>query len=77
MSHHNIGGAVRARRRLLGLSQSQVSELAGVARRTISDLESGKGANGTTIAKVRAICLVLGLELIVINAESLQDYDDE
>ena len=75
MSHKDIGSEIRKRRRLLGLTQVTTAELAGVGRRTLVDLESGRGSRGATLEKVRAICSVLGLELIVIDAQTLAEYD--
>jgi y4mF family transcriptional regulator len=75
MNHRDIGTAIRERRRLLGLTQARVAELAGVGRRTIGDLESGRGSRGATLTKVGDICAVLGLRLVVVDAGSSPDHD--
>lgn len=75
MSHQDIGTAIRNRRHHLGLTQEYVADLAGVARRTISDLEGGRGSRGTTLEKVRAVCWALGLELVIVDAGSDNDRD--
>lgn len=74
MDRTDIGTEIRNRRRVLGLTQEQVAELAGVARRTIIDLESGQGSYGPTLEKVHAICTVLGLDLRVTETNSFTDH---
>ena len=40
----SIGTTLRARRKLLGLNQTEVAELAGTTQRTVSEAESGKAS---------------------------------
>lgn len=60
-----LGEQVRARRKALGLSQSQLSAVCGVGVRFLSDLENGK----STIEFTKAIQVLdgLGLEMILRN----------
>ena len=58
-----IGASIRERRKALGISQRDLSEIAGVSLHTISDVESGKG--NPTIATLGRILEPLGLVLSV------------
>lgn len=58
-----IGERVRERRKALGISQRDLSELAGVSLHTLSDLESGKG--NPTLATLERVLLPLGLVLSI------------
>jgi transcriptional regulator with XRE-family HTH domain len=57
-----IGEFVRKRRENLGYTQNDVSEISGVAERTIRSIEGGENSNLSNLVKVMA---VLGLELSV------------
>jgi transcriptional regulator with XRE-family HTH domain len=57
-----IGDIVRKRRESLGYTQNDVSEISGVAERTIRSIEGGENTNLSNLAKVMD---VLGLELAV------------
>ena len=57
-----VGASLRERRRLLGLTQAEVAELAGTTQRSVSLAESGKAAG---LALYGAIADVIGLELAV------------
>ena len=57
-----VGTALRERRRLLGLTQAEVAELAGTTQRSVSLAESGKAAG---LNLYGAIADVIGLELAV------------
>ena len=65
----SIGGAIRTRRKRLGMTQLDVAEIAGLQRQTISRVEAGNGA--VTIATVARIAAVVGLDLMVVPR-----YDD-
>lgn len=54
---------IKERRKTLGVSQVELSELSGVGLRTIKGLESGK--SNPTIKTVEELLDVLGLELVV------------
>ncbi|HLO82552.1 MAG TPA: helix-turn-helix transcriptional regulator [Chitinophagaceae bacterium] len=58
----SIGESVRKRRETLGYTQNDVSEISGVAERTIRSIEGGENSNLSNLVKVMA---VLGLELTV------------
>ena len=56
-----IGVIIRKRRALLGLTQHDLSEMSGVALRTINALERGKAY--INLKNLLAIIDVLGLEI--------------
>ena len=58
-----IGERIRERRKALGVSQRDLSELAGVSLHTLSDIESGKG--NPTLATLEAILAPLGMVLSI------------
>jgi transcriptional regulator with XRE-family HTH domain len=70
MNAKEIGQAIKARRRSLGVDQKSVSELSGVAVHTLSNIESGCG--NPTVAVLNAITEVLGMDLIVKVADEPQ-----
>lgn len=59
----DIGSALRAARRRLGLTQQEVADLAGLSDRTVRDLE--KGSHSPSLGAVIAVVTVLGLRLEV------------
>jgi DNA-binding XRE family transcriptional regulator len=58
-----LGNALRARRRELGLTQEEVAGVIGVNRRVIGELERGKGTVQLRIAMEVARVLGLDIEL--------------
>lgn len=56
-----LGADVRARRKVLGLRQEELAELAGVSVRFVRSLEHGKST--VRIDKLVAVLQALGLEL--------------
>ncbi|MDX1660032.1 MAG: helix-turn-helix domain-containing protein [Nitriliruptorales bacterium] len=62
-----LGTQLRARRKALRLTQQEVAELAGIAQRTVSLLETG-GAD-TRLETVTAVASVLGLEIVAVDHE--------
>jgi transcriptional regulator with XRE-family HTH domain len=56
----SLGAQVRARRKLLQLTQTEVAELAGTTQRSVSQVETGKASSLDLYA---SICEVLGLQL--------------
>jgi len=62
MSTQIIGKQIKERRRLLKITQTDLSELAGVSLRTIKAIETGDG--NPTIENVNRILTPLGLTLI-------------
>lgn len=65
----DIGILVRSQRNRLALSQSEVSKMAHVGRRFISELESGKAS--LEMGKVFAVCHVVGIDMLVRTGTSL------
>lgn len=63
MDEIEIGATIAKRRKRLRLNQSELAELAGVSRGTLSSLENGIGNRGATIATLVSISSVLGLEV--------------
>ena len=57
----DLGSALRARRRELGLAQNEISGVIGVNRRVIGELERGKGTVQLRIAM--EVARVLGLDI--------------
>ena len=57
----HIGETLRVRRSLLGLDQASLSEISGVSRHTVSNVESGKG--NPTLSVVFELCDALGLSI--------------
>ena len=58
---HEIGIAIKLRRKQQGLSERELSELADVSRSTIQKLESG--SKGVTLKNLRKVMSAVGLEL--------------
>lgn len=67
MKSEDIGSAIKARRRFLGVDQQSLGELAVVSIHTLSDIESGKG--NPTVAVLNRITAVLGMDLVVRVAD--------
>ena len=59
----NIGKVIKERRALLGISQQDLSDYAGVGISTVKDLERGVG--NPSIETLRKILDVVGLEMIL------------
>jgi transcriptional regulator with XRE-family HTH domain len=57
---NSIGSLIRKRRESLKYTQNDLSELSGVAERTIRSIEGGQNTN---LANMTKILQVLGLEL--------------
>lgn len=60
----DVGRYVQERRRQLGLTQSQLATSAGVSRRWLSDLESGKATTelGLVLRTLNTLGVVLDLQ---------------
>lgn len=58
-----LGAQVRAQRKLLQLTQTEVAELAGTTQRSVSQVETGKASSLELYA---SICEVLGLQLTAV-----------
>lgn len=61
VSSTQIAGLIRARRKELGITQAELSDLAGVSTRSIFELENGN--NSMTLKRVLAILEALGLSI--------------
>lgn len=61
----HVGSVIRDRRRTLGISQRDLSQIAGVSLHTVSDIEMGRGnPTVTTLEQLLApLGLVLSIEL--------------
>jgi transcriptional regulator with XRE-family HTH domain len=62
-AHGHLAAIVAARRQELGLSQSELGDLAGVSYRIVHHLESGRA--GTSLERVVAVLDTLGLHLAI------------
>lgn len=60
---HQIGAAIKARRRALNMSQAQLAGSAKVSRKWISNLESGKPT--AEIGLLLSVCDALGLSMVL------------
>jgi len=58
-----LGAQMRAQRKLLQLTQTDVAELAGTTQRSVSQVETGKASSLELYA---SICEVLGLQLTTV-----------
>jgi len=58
----DLGAFIRARRTQRGLTQQQLADLAGLGRRFVSELESGKAT--LEFDRVVQCCAALGIDLI-------------
>jgi HTH-type transcriptional regulator / antitoxin HipB len=58
-----LGARLRAQRKLLNLTQTEVAELAGTTQRSVSQVETGKASSLELYASV---CEVVGLELTAV-----------
>lgn len=63
-SADELGETLRAARIRKGMSQQEVALAAGVGRRFVSELESGKAT--AEIGRVFAVCRVVGLAIVVV-----------
>jgi y4mF family transcriptional regulator len=65
-SENNVGGFVRTRRKVGGLSQRELGELARVGTRFISELERGKPS--LRVSLVNQVLAVFGKALGIVDA---------
>lgn len=63
----DFGLIIRRRRRALQVTQGVLADLSGVARHTVTDIESGKG--NPTIEIMQRLLAPLGLRLAIEIAE--------
>jgi len=70
-----MGEAVAARRRSLGLKQGEVATRAGISQEMLSRFERGKSAEFGS-RKLLAVLAVLGMELQVIETVAFGSLDE-
>jgi HTH-type transcriptional regulator / antitoxin HipB len=70
-----LGEAVAARRKLLGLKQGDVATQAGVTPESLSRFERGRGAEFGS-RKLLAVLAVLGAELDVVAQSQAGNLDE-
>ena len=58
----DLRGVIKVRRKVLGISQQDLAEMAGLGVATIKDIERGKG--NPSLSTVARILDVLGMELV-------------
>ena len=58
----NLSEVIKTRRRTLGISQIDLSEMSGVSLATIKDIERGKG--NPSMGTVSKIMDILGMEIL-------------
>ena len=67
----NIYKKVKDRRILLGITQQDLSDISGVALRTIKQIETGKGNPSiNTLTKIAEV-LGMSIELIIKNPDNI------
>jgi len=69
MHHKEFTTVLRERRRILGVTQEHLAELAGVSLRTLKAIESGKG--NPTFDTIQKLADVLGMEIKLIVRSTL------
>ncbi len=57
----DLDDVIRERRKLLGLTQEDLSDMTGVSLRTLKEIEMGRG--NPTLRTLEKLALVLGLEI--------------
>lgn len=67
MHQKDLIAILRERRKILGVTQERLAELAGVSLRTLKAIESGKG--NPTFKTMNKLAEVLGMEIkLVVHA---------
>ncbi|MEI7879549.1 MAG: helix-turn-helix transcriptional regulator [bacterium] len=61
MNTGDIGALIRKRRGVLGIDQRTLSEIAGIAVHSLSNIEAGNG--NPTVATLERVLHALGMEL--------------
>ena len=64
MSPTELGHAIRNRRKLAKITQTDLADLSGLSVHTLSDLESGKG--NPTLEVLSKLCHVMGVEIQLV-----------
>ncbi|MGE5403013.1 MAG: helix-turn-helix domain-containing protein [Ignavibacteriales bacterium] len=63
MNKEKLGNYIKTRRSFLGISQSDLAEIAGISLRSLKDIETGKG--NPTLEQLTKITGPLGLVIKV------------
>ncbi|CAN5607769.1 hypothetical protein BH10BAC5_BH10BAC5_22210 [soil metagenome] len=63
MHYLEIASSIKNRRKILKITQSALSEMAGISLRSLKEIERGKG--NPTINSLNKIADILGLEVII------------
>jgi transcriptional regulator with XRE-family HTH domain len=67
MDLKNIGKKIKERRKILGINQDDLCEIAEISQHTLSDIENGRG--NPSLYNFTKILDALGMELDVIVSE--------
>ena len=57
----NLANSIKERRKVLNITQKQLTELAEISLRTLINIENGNG--NPTILVIKKLAIVLGMEL--------------
>lgn len=71
----DIGGAIKERRKQLGLGQAELAERAGVSRQWLIQVESGKP--GVAMGTVLRLLNTLGLRFTLDTGDQPASYNDD
>lgn len=63
-----LGNVIRARRKALGITQAELSDLSGISVRTIVEIESG--GNSISLKRLLPVLAALGLRLSIAVARN-------
>ena len=63
-----LGNVIRARRKALGITQAELSDLSGISVRTIVEIESG--GNSISLKRLLPVLATLGLRLSIAVARN-------
>ena len=66
-----LGRAIRAERKGLGLTQSDLAAACGVSLRFVSELERGRSTAG--VGRVLHVLKMLGLEVVIVSPKAPDD----
>ncbi len=66
----NIGEEIRKRRKMLGIIQPELADIAGVSLRSLIDIENGTG--NPTLVQIMKLLDALGLKIKIV---SKYEYD--
>lgn len=69
----DLGARLRARRKLLGLNQTEVADLTGTTQRSVSQAERGKASS---LELYGSIAEVLGLMVVALPRDQVPDIPE-